>query len=240
MNWNFYFTNLDETLRNHGPILDNSQIPKVHGLNLDYSYQHAVKDACIIQGPESDRCQKSAEKLGLTTIPIFSWNFLDTVPVTLSQYSNLEISNLQPPDPYKSQSWFKNLKLVSHTLTYKEVTRILNHATAWQYSIETGDPVVILEHDAELLSYPTDHFPRGSIIGLGGESWNDHNFNIRCTGSPWAYSVDPFVAQALQTQLLTLGLREPLELLLRDDLYTIVQSPKIQARRISSWSTSAF
>jgi hypothetical protein len=240
MNWHYYFTDLDEALRDHGPILNNMQSHKVHGINLNYTYNHAIKKACIIQGPNSLRCQSSVEKLGLEIIPIYSWNFLDSVPTNVDQYNSIEISNVQPPKAYQRHSWFKNLKLISHTLNYKQVTRILNHATAWQYSIETGDPVVILEHDVELLSIPQDHFPRNSIIGLGGDTWNDHNFNIRCLGSPWAYSVDQFVAQNLMTQLQTLGIRDPLELLLRDDLHTVVQNSKIQARRISEWTTSAF
>jgi hypothetical protein len=240
MNWNFYYTNIDEILRNHEPILDNFQQFEVEGINLNYSYQYDIKKACVIQGPESKICEKSVENLGLSVVPIYSWNFLDTVPVSLAQYNNLKISNVRPPEQYKTHSWFKNLKLISHSLNYREVTRILNHATAWQFSIETGEPVIILEHDSQLLSYPKDHFPRGSIIGLGGNVWNDHNFNIRCLGSPWAYSVDPFVAQALMTQLMTIGLRDPLELLFRNDLYTIVQPDKIQARRISQWLSSAF
>jgi len=212
-----------DVLVDHKVFLHAGNTHKVTGLGLLSKWTASIDTACIIQGDDFERACESVLAQGLTVQEITKFDLFKHVPVKDPRMSRDSKSfELLAPEVYKDQDWLKQIRLTSHIMTLTEVTRCLNHIAAWNYSVTEGKPVIIMESSAILQKSHTEHMPRNSIIGLAGR-WGmvKHNLGWQCMPGVFAYSVDQFVAKRLLGQVMTHGIRDPLELMFRADQYMI-------------------
>ena len=201
---------------------------RVFGLNLFNTWGTRIDTACIIEGPQSSQAKDSVENFNLKIEDIPTFNLLESK----ENYINRDpvakdINLLQCPKKYADQDWVQHIRLYAHSLNYEQVSRILNHMAAWNYCILHGKPIIVLEHNARLV-YPHDvHLPESSIIGLAtmGKA-HKHNTGWSCMPGVFAYSIDAYAAKSLFNKVLENGIRDPLELMFRDDQYTIILEQK--------------
>ena len=217
-----------DVLVDHKVFLHAGNTHKVTGLGLINRWETAIDTACIIQGDDFSRARDSALAQGLTVQEIIQFDLFKHVPVKDPRMSyDSKFFELLAPKVYKDQDWLKQIRLTSHIMTLDEVARCLNHIAAWNYSVTECKPVIIMEPSAILQKPHNEHLPRNSIIGLAGR-WGmiKHNLGWHCMPGVFAYSVDQFVAKRLLSQIMTHGIRDPLELMFRADQYMIMLESK--------------
>lgn len=217
-----------DVLIDHNIFLHSANTHKVVGLGLLSKWGASIDTACIIQGDDFERARESVLAQGLAVQEITKFDLFKHVPVKDPRMSHdSKFFELLAPEVYKDQDWLKQIRLTSHTMTLTEVTRCLNHIAAWNYSVTEGKPVIIMESSAILQRPHNEHLPRNSIIGLAGR-WGmiKHNLGWHCMPGVFAYSVDQFVAKRLLSQIMTHGIRDPLELMFRADQYMITLENK--------------
>lgn len=211
---NDYLDNIDYTMSPAG-------MHKVEGLNiLNKFYANQGCKICIIHGHNIENTISSIESMNITDYEIFnSVNVLDNLP---QEYKNsLQIKNLFVPKDYESLSWLYNVRVLNHMLTYNDITRIINHMLIWDHSIRNNRLVVVAEPDVVFFRNPTQsHNVKNSIVSLSGKPYQ-HNTNYRCVSNAAAYTIDPFMASNLFTDILKNGIVEPLEHMFRLDKYMI-------------------
>jgi hypothetical protein len=208
--------------------INEKNFHRVFGQNLFNTWDLKIDTACIIDGPQSPQAKDSVEKFNLKIKNIPTFNLLESTDnlIRLDPVSD-DVNLLQCPKKYADQDWVKHVKLYAHTLTYEQVARIFNHMAAWNYCIVHGKPVIVLEHNAKLIHPHNVHLPESSIIGLAtmGKA-HKHNQGWSCMPGVFAYSIDSYSAKSLFNRVLEQGIRDPLELMFRDDQYTIILEQK--------------
>lgn len=217
-----------DVLVDHKVFLHAGNTHKVTGLGLINKWGTTIDTACIIQGDDFERASDSVLAHGLKVKEITKFDLLKHVPVKDPRMSyDSKFFELLAPEVYKDQDWLKQIRLTSHIMALDEVSRCLNHIAAWNYSVTQGKPVIIMESSAILEKPHTEHLPRNSIIGLAGRlGMIKHNLGWHCMPGVFAYSVDQFVAKRLLSQIMTHGIRDPLELMFRADQYMIMLESK--------------
>lgn len=211
---NDYLDNIDITMSPAG-------MHKVEGLNIlnKFSASQGCK-ICIIRGHNIENTLSSIERMHITDYEVFkSVNILDTLP---EEYrDSLQVRNLFLPKEYENLSWLYNIRAVNHLLTYNDITRIMNHMLIWDHCIRSNRLVVVAESDVVFIKNPShSHTVKNSIVSLSGKPYQ-HNTNYRCVTNAAAYSIDPFMASNLFTDVLKNGIVEPLEHMFRLDKYMI-------------------
>lgn len=209
-------------MEDHRPGINCYNITDVEGLRLENTWAHTYNQAALVKGVKSAAARASAEKLGLSVSEFESFNFLDQLDSTVNT-RGIEIRNIVVPAEYRGLGWIDHVRVMNHRLDYSEVTRVLNHMAMWHHCTVVGAPLIILEHDAVLDSTPVTHLPRNSVIGLDTKgTLTQVNTNYRVMPGVWAYAVDQFSSKRLFNQILSQGIREPLELMFRADQRLIV------------------
>jgi GR25 family glycosyltransferase involved in LPS biosynthesis len=199
---------------------------QVTGIKLLNKYEDAIREVCIIQGPNQATAIDSVTKLGLNYKLFTSFNFLDNIKDV--DTTGIQIKNVLVPEEYKNLSWLNHVRSMNHLLSYEETTRLLNHMVIWDYCISTGLPVLIIEHDVILNTKLLKHTPKNSIISLSsGIDFYVHNNNWMCMNGVNSYSVDQFSAKTLFNDILTNGIVNPLELMFRVDKFTIINARSV-------------
>lgn len=137
--------------------------------------------------------------------------------------------------PRESQ-FMSLLKLTDHYLTKSEIACALSHISLWLHCVEIDKPIVILEHDAVMLSPYVYHNVYNSICYLGNreqvhQGWKvlptpPHategvNYHFICRAH--AYAVDPAVAKNMLAYVLQHGICKSLDMMLRADIFPIHQ-----------------
>ena len=230
--------NKKDVLIDHRIFLHSANTHKVLGMGLLNSWTTSIDTACVIQGPEFERACDSVLSHGLAIHEISNFGIYKKLPVRDPRMHNGDdFFEMIAPDAYKDQDWLKQIRLTSHVMTLAQVARCLNHIAAWTYSVTHGKPVIVMESTAILKHAHTEHVPRNSIIGLAGSrGLIKHNLGWHCMPGVFAYSVDQFVAKRLLSQIITHGIRDPLELMFRADQYMITLERKA-VRKISLINT---
>lgn len=195
--------------------------------SLFFSYNLNVDCAYIIRVKGHNRseelakeCAKSCEEVGM---PYEFWDAYDGTEEVI-----------KPP---RHHGQFMNMiKVVDHYMTKGEVACALSHISLWAKCVEDDKPLVVLEHDAIMLSAYRNHGIYNSICYLGGneqvvKNWDvlpipphasegpNHHFICRAH----AYSIDPAVAKNMLAHVLKFGLTGPLDIMLRTDIFPIHQ-----------------
>ena len=143
---------------------------------------------------------------------------------------------IQVPENLKSQNWLKWIKVVDHHLSVTEVACALSHISLWAHCIEVDQPIIVLEHDAIMVQAYQTHPYYNAIAYLGSLEQKkgtmpvtpipphgtlNPNYHMICRAH--AYALDPAMANQLLSHVLRLGIHESLDVMIRPELFTIVQ-----------------
>jgi hypothetical protein len=227
-----------DVLTDHRIFLHSANTHKVTGMGLLNSWTTSIDTACVIQGLEFERARDSVLSHGMSVHEISQFGIYKKLPIKDPRmHVGADFFEMIAPRAYRDQDWVKQLRLTSHIMTLAQVSRCLNHVAAWNYSVTEGKPVIVMESTAILKQAHTEHVPRNSIIGLAGShGLIKHNLGWHCMPGVFAYSIDQFVAKRLLSQIMTHGIRDPLELMFRADQYMIMLEHKA-VRKISLINT---
>lgn len=199
-------------------------------LNLNYSYDREVHSAYIIrlQGNETSerlgkRCFESCKNVNM---PVEYWD----------AYDGTDSRGIRIPKMHQGKAYMSWLKWVDHELSLTEVSCALSHISLWAHCIELDKPIVILEHDAIMLKAFKEFPFFNSVVYLGGteqqkQNWpvyltpphatKGNNYHFMCRAH--AYAIDPQIAKNLFAYVLKNGINESLDILIRADIFSIVQ-----------------
>jgi glycosyl transferase family 25 len=170
----------------------------------------------------SERCAQSCEQVGMP------FEFFEGIDGTSGQ--------LVVPAALQNCSALSWLKVVDHELSVTEIACVLSHFALWVKCLELDRPIVILEHDAVMVKAFREYLAYNQIVYLGGAEqvnlgWPvlpipphatlNHNYHFICRAH--AYAIDPAMAKNLVAHLLKLGVNEALDIMLRADLFSILQ-----------------
>lgn len=199
-------------------------------LNLNYSYDRDIHSAYIIKLSDNEvserlgkRCFESCKNVGM---PVQYWDAYDGTSGT----------HIKIPEAHRSKSYMSWMKWVDHELSITEISCALSHISLWAHCIEMDKPIVIMEHDAVMVK-AFKAFPFfNSVVYLGGTEQQNQNWPVYLTpphatkGGNYhficrahAYAIDPQVAKNLFAHVLKYGINESLDILIRADLFNIVQ-----------------
>jgi hypothetical protein len=195
--------------------------------SLFYSYDMVVDRAYIIRIPGHEVSERKANEAAKSCASIgMPYQFWDA-------YNGLQ-DPIQPPAHH---SQVMNLiKVTDHYLTRGEVACALSHISLWVKCVEDDKPMVVLEHDAIMLQPYRRHSVLNSICYLGGQEqvklgWqvlptpphasDGPNKHFICRAH--AYAIDPLVAKNMLAHVIKFGISDPLDILLRTDIFPIHQ-----------------
>jgi hypothetical protein len=198
-------------------------------LKLNHSYNMDVESAYVItidghadSERLAERCLQSCRE---QQMPAKKWSAFDGTQGVI-----------KTPQALEGQEWLQWVKLVDPYLSQTEVACALSHMSLWAYCIKIDRPIVVLEHDAIMLTSVQTHPVYGCIVYLGcieqvKSGWpvlptpphatHGPNYHFICRAH--AYGIDPAVAKLLLSYVIRHGICESLDLMLRADLFPIVQ-----------------
>lgn len=147
-------------------------------------------------------------------------------------------SELVVPSHIQNQSWYKWLKVTDHYQSLAEIACSLSHISLWVKCMELDRPIVILEHDAIMVKPYITHEIYNGLVYLGSvdnlrnpevgknliprHSAINKNWNF--INRAHAYSIDPAAARKLFTCVLSRGIYESADVMIRVDDVAIVQT----------------
>jgi glycosyl transferase family 25 len=198
--------------------------------SINNSYNTAVHSAYVIAIPRhkvsqklAKECFQSCEDVGMPA------QIFDAVDGTSGK--------LKIPEHLKDASYLSWIKVVDKHLSVTEVACALTHYALWCRCIELDQPVVILEHDAIMLKPYMHHNLYNAIVYLGSteqvkQGWRALPIPPHGTNGPnyhfmlraHAYAIDPSIARNLVSHVVRFGIHESLDIMIRADLFTIVQA----------------
>ena len=197
---------------------------------LHYGYDRKISDAYIISLKNNsisqkftERCAKSCESVNRS---YKIWEGFDG-----------NSGKIIVPDVHKEKTYLSWLKIYNVGLSPTQIGCFISHFSLWCHCIELDTPIIILEHDAIMVSPINIHNSFSTIIYLGsneqytGQSElypipphaTAHNGHIRSICRAHAYSIDPAVAKNLVSYTLQHGIYESLDIYMRADLFPIIQ-----------------
>lgn len=198
---------------------------------LTNSYNFDITNAYIIHVPQNyisldlaNRCLDSCKKINY--------------PAELYEGFDGTGTELVIPNHLKNQSWVKWLKVTDHYQSLAEIACSLSHISLWVKCMELDKPIVILEHDAIMVKPYKKHEIYNGIVYLGStENLRDPltaknlipmysaiNKNWNFINRAHAYSIDPPAARKLFTCVLSRGIYESADVMIRADDVAIIQT----------------
>lgn len=195
------------------------------------TYNLQVENAYIIHVPTNEvsaelanRCLQSCNKINYRA--------------TLYDGFDGTGSELIVPSHLMDQSWHKWLKVTDHYQSLAEIACSLSHISLWVKCMELDQPIVILEHDAIMVKPYTTHEIYNGIVYLGSVDnlrtpeisksltprYSAINKNWNFINRAHAYSIDPAAARKLFTCVLSRGIYESADVMIRVDDVAIVQT----------------
>jgi len=202
----------------------------MHVDSLNYTYNFEVESAYIITLTGNETSQRLSQRCQLSCVeaqqPYKIWEAFDGTSHTHITY----------PEHAVGKPHYKWLKQMNDKLRLTEVATILSHFSLWSHCVEIDQPIVILEHDAVMVSPYSRHPGFNQINYLGNyEQWVDQRYpdfpphaaatdNNRFICRAHAYAVDPYIARQLVSHVIRFGLSAPADMLIRVDLFNIVQT----------------
>jgi hypothetical protein len=198
--------------------------------SLNYSYNLNVESAYIItvRGNStseklSARCAASCDKVGM--------------PYKIFEAIDGTSGSLKVPPSLENCSYLSWPKKIDQHLSISEVACTLSHFALWCHCVEIDQPIVILEHDAIMVSAYKTHDVYNAIVYLGcveqaqngwavlpipphGTNGPNYHFMLRAH----AYAIDPAVAKNMVAHIIKYGIHESLDIMLRADIFPVVQT----------------
>jgi hypothetical protein len=139
------------------------------------------------------------------------------------------------PNHIKDQGWYKWLKTTDHEQSIAEIATSLSHISLWVKCMEEDTPLIVLEHDAIMIKSFTKHLNPNSVIYLGCKDQMQGGYNpmilpMSSINKNWyfmnrahAYSIDPIIAKNLFTNVLSRGIFESLDVMIKSEDVSITQ-----------------
>jgi len=171
----------------------------------------------------SNRAVKSCNDVGM---PVKTWDAF-----------GVKNNTILTPEHLRGKDWLKWIKVYDHLLSPTEVATFLSHLSLWVHCVTIDRPILILEHDAILLENIDFHPVYNGILYLGCQEqfyggkpalsippFSTINHNYMSLHRAHAYVIDPIVAANMLTRVIGGGITEALDLFIRADKFTIVQS----------------
>jgi GR25 family glycosyltransferase involved in LPS biosynthesis len=196
---------------------------------LDYSMHLDDVEAYILTMPNhakslefSKRCQKSCEMVGQ---PYKVWYGFDGTS-----------GKIVYPEHLENQTHYSFLKQLNNHMTVTEVAAVMSHYSAWAECVKIDRPIIVLEHDAIMVQKYISHDGWNQINYLGNlQQFQEGKFatfpihsiqgdNYRFINRAHAYALDPAAARSLIAHLVRFGLSSAPDMLIRVDLFPIVQT----------------
>ncbi len=198
-------------------------------LQLNFSYDMNIESAYVITVDGNadserlaERCLKSCEQFN---IPAKRWSAFDGTQ-----------GDIKTPAHLVGKDYLKWFKVIDPHLSPSELACALSHISLWAHCVQNDRPLVVLEHDAVVIANFQTHPFFGCINYLGcieqmERGWPviptpphaTHGANYHFICRAHAYSIDPAVAKSMLAYVLRQGICETLDLMLRADLFPIVQ-----------------
>ena len=190
-----------------------------------------IENAYIIYVPDShisvnlaNRCLESCKKINYSA--------------ELWEGFNGTGNELVVPSLIRNQSWYKWLKVTDHYQSLAEIACSLSHISLWVKCMEQERPIVILEHEAIMLKPYLEHRIYNGIDYLGSQdnlknskenqgiipTFSGINKNWNFINRAHAYSIDPAAARKLFTNVLSRGIFESADVMIRSDDIAIIQT----------------
>lgn len=198
-------------------------------LRLNYSYRMEIESAYVItlQGNtvSEELAQRCLESCAKHQMPAKLWPAFDGTS-----------GDIHTPAFLKNKDFLKYFKILDPQLSPSEVACALSHISLWAHCVEQDQPLIVLEHDAIVVAPFQMHPVYGCIVYLGCEEqmkqgWavlptpphgtHGSNYHFMCRAH--AYSIDPAVAKLMLAYVIRYGICESLDLMLRADVFPIVQ-----------------
>lgn len=195
---------------------------------LDYKFHFDDVEAYIITLKDhrvseklSRRCQESCMR---SEQPFHVWDAFDGTKDSIIY-----------PKHAENQDHYTFLKVMNEHLTRAEIATILSHYSLWCHCVKIDVPIVVLEHDAVMVQKYVWHDGWNQINYLGNYSQLETGYpsfpphssaskNYRFICRAHAYAIDPAIARQLVSHLIRFGLSAPADMLIRADLFPLVQT----------------
>ena len=195
--------------------------------SLFWSYNLAVKKSYIIRIKNNltsenlaKRCFESCSRVGQN---VEYWDAFDGTGKEIIPPQNVsDVMGL--------------IKITDHYMTKGEVACALSHISLWNHCVLIDEPIVIFEHDAVMVRPYNQHAVFNSICFLGSQEqtklgWNVYATPPHASDGPnkhficraHAYAIDPAVAKNMLAHVIKFGITDPLDILIRADLFPIYQ-----------------
>ena len=157
-------------------------------------------------------------------------------------YDGTDRKTIKTPDHLKSKDYMKWIKLKDHGLSITEVACALSHLAVWAECMTIDKPIIVLEHDALMVS-PFKKFKfKNSIQYLGHQDQlkqignpflmsrglhaapvHHINYNFAFARGFHCYAIDPLMARRLFSQILQDGLINAADVIAEITKYSVVQ-----------------
>lgn len=142
------------------------------------------------------------------------------------------------PEHLKNKEYLKWIKVNHKFMTPSQIGCCLSHISLWFHCITIDRPIVILEHDAIMISKFDGMYPFYNVITyLGCREQRYENIPVQPTpvhmvspdtfirkiGRAHAYAIDPAIAKLLVSKLLVDGITTMNDEFIQANLFSIVQ-----------------
>lgn len=220
------------------------RINHLYSLDIEKAYILSIpgNEKSIIQ---TEKCIDSCLKVGMD-FEVFHG------------FDGTSLDTIKTPDHLKDKDYIKWIKIMDHRLTITEVCCALGHLALWAHCININRPIVILEHDAIMLTPYTKIISHNVLEYLGHKCelrhlYDDYgvhsldelipmitnqptqqfirrsmsniiNYNWMYPMGLHAYAIDPMMARRLFFHVMTEGLINPIDAVVRSDRFTVVQN----------------
>jgi hypothetical protein len=159
-------------------------------------------------------------------------------PYTLWEGFDGSSGEIEIPEHLKDKEYLKWLKVNHKFMTPSQIGCCLSHMSLWFHCITIDRPIVILEHDAIMVSPFVGMYPfYNAITYLGCREQKYENMPvsptpihmqapdtfIRKIGRAHAYAIDPAIAKSMVSRLLVEGITTMNDEFIHANLFTIVQ-----------------
>jgi GR25 family glycosyltransferase involved in LPS biosynthesis len=236
----------------NSPPINQINYTSDNHVRIDHNYSLDVEKAYILSLPNNEKsliqtknCIQSCIRVGMD-YEVFEG------------YDGTSLNFIKTPDHLVSKDFMKWLRIMDHKLGIAETCCALGHLALWAHCMTINRPIVILEHDAVMLSPFTKLSSYNILEYLGhkGELGNffkeynatslDELISLITNRPPnqfirrpptsvinqnWifpmglhAYAIDPIMARRLFSHVITEGLVNPIDTIVRQDKFSVVQN----------------
>lgn len=208
-------------------------------MGVDAAYIISLKDNPVSQ-KFTQRCAQSCEAVN-QPYKIFHGFDATNSKVKLQDYQLGqpigELGEIKVPDILQGQAFINFLRVHHSDLMMTQIACFLSHYALWCLCLDIDKPIVILEHDAIMVKPYHVHKFYNNIVYLGSKEQQLHNqevYSIPPHGSDHkglyrficrahAYAIDPAAAKNLISYAIKQGINTSLDVLMRSDIFSIVQ-----------------